>query len=244
MRHVNFFFKLVLACSLFGFALQYQSLLYNSVLTIILIAACFIEKLTLFRFPKQGYFFAILLLMMFAFRAAGDFGNVLKELPFGVVITDQGLWESALFVSQVVLLFLLFGVAVYSTPKEAFVRYFNRINTSKSRLVEPFKSITRIAMYVVYLLPKSLEYKSKVSKHLNETIDKKRSAGIKRRAFLVMERIYQFMTDILRRSEDEYGEFLSSQSKAPGRQVPQLAAIWHSALALLILGLHAGIIWF
>ena len=173
----------------------------------------------------------------------GDFGNVLLELPFGIAITDQGVWTAALFVSQILLLFLLFGIAVYSTPKEAFVRYFNRISASQSPLVAPFKGLARIAMYVVYLLPKSLEYKSHVSKHLNDSIDKKKPVGMKTRAGLVLERIYQFMTDILRRSESEYAEFLGSYLKTGLPKTPEKAAIWHSMLALLILGLHAGIVW-
>ena len=228
---------------LFGFALYYNSIYYNIALSSILIAACFIEKLTLFRFPKQGYFFVLLLLLMFVFRAAGGFGNVLLTLPFGVPVTDQGLWAAANFVLQILLLFLLFGVAIYSTPESEFVRYFNAINESESRLVQPFKSIARIAMYVAWLLPKSLEYKSDVSKELKGAVQK-HAAGLKQRVDMVLERIYRFILNILERSELQYSAFLNKQGAGNHIPLVKLSPAGHVLVAVLILTVHASLTWY
>ena len=71
MKKISLVFKIGLAFFLFGFALWYQQWWYNLTLAALLAGLIRWEKLRLFRFPRQGYFFAFFLLQGRLFRDHG-----------------------------------------------------------------------------------------------------------------------------------------------------------------------------
>jgi hypothetical protein len=102
--------------------------------------------------------------------------------------------------------------------------------------------MARIGMYVIYLLPKSLNYRQNISAELKNKLEGNR-ASIAMRARIVLENIYQFIYNILRRSEDEFAGFVeSTNTNAPVKPLA-VANVRHLAVALLVAGLHAELIW-
>jgi hypothetical protein len=239
---LNFLFKIVLSFFLVGFAVWYENLVYNLLLIILLLIILRKEKITLFRFPRQGYFFVLLLFFMFLFQAFNGYGKIMWQLPLGLTLTEQGLTMAAVFVTQVVLIFLTFGVAIYSTDKKQIFYYVKRLERSDKRGMELLQRLARIGMYVLYLLPKSLDYRKHISAELKNKLEGNH-ASIAMRSHIVLENIYQFIYNILRRSEDEFAGFVEFTNSDIPVKPPAVANFRHIVVTLLVVGLHANLIW-
>lgn len=242
MGKLNFLFKILLAFFLVGFAVWYENLVYNLLLIILLFIILRKEKITLFRFPRQGYFFVLLLFVMFLFQAFNGYGKILWQLPLGLTLTEQGLTMAAVFVTQVVLIFLTFGAAIYSTDKKQIFYYVKRLERSDKRVMKALQRMARIGMYVLYLLPKSLDYRKHISAELKSKLEGNH-ASIAMRSRIILENIYQFIYNILRRSEEEFAGFVEHSNSGTPVKPPAVANLRHIAITLLVAGLHANLIW-
>lgn len=242
MRKLNFLFKILLAFFFIGFAVWYQNLAYNLLLIILCAIILRKEKITLFRFPRQGYFFAFLLFLMFLFRAFNGYGKVLLQLPSGLSLTGQGLEMAAIFVSQLILVFMIFGIAIYSTEREQFLYYLKRLEQRNNPGLRELQRFAQIAMYVMYLLPKSLDYRRKISGELqNEFAGKPLSW--RGRFGIVMENVYRFMSGILYRSEEEFSSFVERNNSAVSLSPLTLMNARHLWVVILVAGFHTSLIW-
>ncbi len=242
MRNFNFLFKIALSFFLLGFAVWYEHLTYNFSLIALLGIILRIEKIALFRFPRQGYFFGILLLLMFLFRAFNGYGKILLQLPLNLALTDQGLRLSAIFITQVVLIFLLFGLAIYSTKQGEFFYYLKRLDRPGSRAAATLQQLARIGLYALYLLPGSLDYRKTIAADLQSGAAENRVSAITK-AKTAREQIYRFIYGILRRSEDEFGAFLAVRQSQQTVRPPSVLNLRHLAIAVIVIGLHANLVW-
>lgn len=242
MGKLNFLFKILLSFFLVGFAVWYENLAYNLLLIILLLIILRKEKITLFRFPRQGYFFVLLLFFMFIFQAFNGYGKILWQLPLGLTLTEQGLTMAAVFVTQVILIFLTFGVAIYSTDKKQIFYYVKRLERSDKRGMKLLQRMARIGMYVLYLLPQSLDYRKHISVKLKNKLEGNR-ASVAARSRIVLENIYQFIYNILRRSEEEFAGFVEFTNSDIAVTPPAVANLRHLVVTLLMVGLHANLIW-
>ncbi len=242
LKNFNLLFKIGSAFFLFGFVLWYENLIYNLLLIALIITVLVKDKITLFRFPRHGYFFAVLLCFLFLFRAVNGYGKVLIELPFGITLTDQGAENALNFITQVVLIFLLFGLAVYTTERGELLYYFERMNLSRSKSMLALQQWLRIVMYVLYLLPKSFDYRKEVTETLKIRVEENRFTPLTR-AKNVLDSIYQFIFNILKRSESEYPVFLKKNQSELLPVPPSPVNRQHISLSILIVGLHLVLIW-
>ena len=241
MKKISLVFKIGLAFFLFGFALWCQQWWYNLTLAALLAGLIRWEKLRLFRFPRQGYFFAFFLLLMFLTQAFAGYGKVLLTLPFGLVLTDSGLSSALTFVTQVLLIFLLFGAAIYSAEREEIRYYFRRMAGGGKGENRRIARLIRIGMYVFYLLPGSLDYRQAVSGKMRDSLDGA-AISLRGRLGLVLEHIYRFIYQLLIRSESDYTAFRAQDSRESS-EPPSWLNLRHLALAVAVLAVHAGLVW-
>lgn len=241
MKKISLVFKIGLAFFLFGFALWYQQWWYNLILAALLIALIRREKIRLFRFPRQGYFFAFFLLLMFLTQVFAGYGKVLLTLPFGLVLTDSGLAAALTFVSQVLLIFLLFGAAIYSAGQEELRYYFRRMAGGADGEGRRGARLIRIGMYVFYLLPGSLNQRQSVTGKMRDAVGGAR-LSLRDRLKLVLDQIYGFIHQLLVRSEYDYAAFRAQADREAGQPLPWLNRR-HLTLAAAVLAVHAGLVW-
>lgn len=220
----------------------YEHLAYNLGLLALLVILLRREKIALFRFPRQGYFFGILLLIMFLFRAFNGYGKILLQLPLNLALTDQGLRLSAIFITQVVLIFLLFGLAIYSTAQGEFFYYLKRLDRPGSRVAAMLQKLARIGLYALYLLPGSLDYRKTIAADLQSGATESRASAITK-AKMALEQIYRFIYGILRRSEDEFGAFLAARQTRQAVHPPSILNLRHLGILVVLIGLHANLVW-
>jgi len=242
LSKLNFLFKIALSFFLLGFAVWYEHLAYNLGLVVLLVIILRREKITLFRFPRQGYFFGILLLLMFLFRAFNGYGKILLQLPLNLALTDEGLRLAAIFITQVVLIFLLFGLAIYSTGQGEFFYYLKRLDRPGSRVAAMLQKLARIGLYALYLLPGSLDYRKTIAADLQSGAAENRASAVAK-AKMALEQIYRFIYGILRRSEDEFGAFLAARQAQQMVRPPAVLNLRHLAIAVIVIGLHANLVW-
>jgi len=242
LSKLNFLFKITLSFFLLGFAVWYEHLAYNLGLLALLGIILRKEKITLFRFPRQGYFFGILLLLMFLFRAFNGYGKILLQLPLNLALTDQGLRLSAIFITQVVLIFLLFGLAIYSTKQGEFFYYLKRLDRPGSRAAATLQQLARIGLYALYLLPGSLDYRKTIAADLQSGAAENRVSAITK-AKTALEQIYRFIYGILRRSEDEFDAFLAVRQSQQTVRPPSVLNLRHLGVLVILIGLHANLVW-
>jgi hypothetical protein len=216
--------------------------MYNLVLSGLLLIVLLKEKIILFRFPRQGYYFGFFLFIMFILRAFNGYGKVLLQLPLGLSITDQGLYTSSVFVSYVILIFLAFSLAVYSTDQKEIFCHLKPWDHSQNKVWRQGQRMARIGMYAIYLLPKSLDYRNTVSQKIRTQTGAGHSKVL-RKVNIVLENIYQFMHSILKRSEEEFASFQEVQQRENTSIPPALFNFRHAMTAVAILGLHLPLIW-
>jgi len=221
LNRVHLVVKILLALLILAFSAWYQHALYNFGAILILMLFLWLEKVTLFRFNRQGYFFSFFLLLLFIFRAFSGYGKVLLQLPGNVVITDGGLFSAITFVSQIVLIFILLSLVISTTPEPEIRFYFQRLHSSQRKWLQIFQRLARITLYVFYLIPITLGVQQQISQQVRQQIqDNDGNTGTKLRT--VLNHIYNFIIRILQISVDEYAAFLTRQFNEPIQPVPIL----------------------
>lgn len=240
MQKISFILKLGLAFFLYTFALLFDSVAYNLVVVLLLITVLIIEKISPFRFRKQIFAFSIFLLFIFLFQALSGYGKILIILPFQVAVTEEGLCEGFRFVTQILLIFLLFGAAVYSSNKTEILYYFRKGGQSISIAGRNLERFTRIGMFSIYMIPVSLKVQQQASADLKSrgNID-----GIKlwQRTNRVLDSMYYFFHTIISTSEKEYQQFVLQSNKSP--ESNPLLTIEGILISIAVLLIHGILIW-
>jgi len=242
LRNLNFLLKIFLASFLIGFSLYYQNLIYNLVLIIISLLLALFNRIAIIRNPKQLHLLFILLIFIFLFQIFNDYGKILVRLPFNLTITENGLNSASIFVTQISLIFLLFGIAINSTPQQDILYYFHKIGKFNSGFGETIQPLLRIGLFVFYLLPKSIniqqETRTKLSKKkINEKYKQKKKIS------MVMGRIYFFISSILILSENDYPGFIKDNPKNTPELVNGLFKVKSGILIVSVVFCHGIILW-
>lgn len=237
MKKLNLVYKLCLALFLLGFAVWFQNWVYNTALITLLILLIRFEKVSLFRFPRQGYFFAALLMVMFILQAVNGYGKILFQLPLNITITGNGLLTAFLFVSQVVLIFLLFGAAIYTADKPEVVHYYRALSGSEKGWKIVLQRWLRIGLYVMYLLPKALDYRQTVSAELKAAKSENR-ISLKDRCLNLLDHIYRFIANILDSSEKEYAAFKQQTEQTVAAAAQNWQTMRHALVTVTVLLIH------
>lgn len=242
MKSLNFVFKVIFSLFLVGFAVWYQNIAYNIILTAIMWFALRRESIVLFRFPRQAYFFSFFLLMMFLLQAFAGYGKIILALPFGLAVTDQGLYSAGLFVSHILLIFFTFGLAIYTTDQKEVSYLLNSLDHSKFKWAGRLQRLGRIGMYSLYLLPKTLGQRSEIIGELKDHQALK-GAGATTKAKPILEKIYQFVFNVLKQSEMEFAAFLKQYRNEKVTALPSIWTARHLGMAVFIIAVHAALIW-
>ncbi len=237
MKKLNLVYKLCLALFLLGFAVWFQNWVYNTALITLLILLIRFEKVSIFRFPRQGYFFAALLFVMFILQAVNGYGKILLQLPLNITITDDGLLTAFLFVSQVVLIFLLFAAAIYTADKPEVVHYYRALSGSERGWKTVLQGWLRIGLYVMYLLPKALDYRQTVSAEL-KTAKAKKEVSLKDRFLHLLDQIYRFIAHILDSSEKEYAAFKQQTEQTVAAAAQRWQTMRHALVTVTVALVH------
>ncbi len=237
MKKLNLVYKLCLALFLLGFAVWFQNWVYNTALITLLILLIRFEKVSLFRFPRQGYFFAALLMVMFILQAVNGYGKILFQFPLNITITDDGLLTAFLFVSQVLLIFLLFGAAIYTADKPEVVHYYRSLNGADRGWKTVLQGWLRIGLYVMYLLPKALDYRQTVSTELKAAKAEK-EISFKDRFLNLLDHIYRFIAHILDSSEKEYAAFKQQTELSVAAAAQNWQTVRHALVTITVALVH------
>ncbi len=242
LNKINFVAKICLALLILAFSAWYQHAIYNLGAIFVFMILLRLEKVTLFRFNRQGYFFSFFLLLLFVFRSFSGYGKILLQLPGGLQVTDGGLHTALTFVSQILLIFILFSLVISSTPEQEIRFYFRRLHASQRKRVFFFQRLARIVLYVIYLIPLTMGVQKQISRQVQHQI-KHNTDDISLKIKTILNHIYDFIIRILMVSVDEYASFLSRQFNEPVQSIglfntPTLIT------ALLIIGGHAVFIAF
>ncbi len=242
LQNINFILKFSLALLFFAFALWYDNVLYNIIIASILTLLVIKERISLFRFPRQLLIFSVFLVMIFLFQSVSGYGKILLNLPLNITITEEGILIASTFVTQILLIFLLFGSAIYSSKKEEIFYYFKKtekLGGSKGQVLE---RLLRIGMFAFYILPKSLRVQEQFSARIRSD-SKIQSRKIVRKAKAVLDHIYQFIYAIIKSTEREYPEFIVQKNRVSTFSPQPVVTLQNGSLLLAILFIHGILIW-
>lgn len=242
MRDINFLLKFSFAFFLFAFALWYDHITYNLIVGLIIISILIKEKISLFRFRRQIFIFSTFLIIIFIFQCFNGYGKILLNLPLQLTLTDEGIITAIKFVTQILLIFLLFGTAIYSSKKQEMLYYFIIPLKSHNVLKRTFERFFRIGIFSFYLVPNSL----KIQNHFTSNIKSKNKIqimGIGRRVNFIFENIYQFVKAIIKNSEKEYPDFVIQSDQTTNYSPKPLITINNGLIIFLVLFLHGILIW-
>jgi hypothetical protein len=179
---------------------------------------------------------------MFFFRAFNGYGKIILQLPLGFTLTEQGLEMAAVFITQIILIFLVFGIAIYSTERAQFWYYFKQLEDASYKWLRILKGTARIGIYVMYLLPKSLDYRKEISADLRKKLTGKRLSPVLRLK-IILDKVYQFILNIVQRSEAEYPLFMEQNKTTPTIAPPSILNFRHGLIAVLVIGIHINLVW-
>lgn len=241
MQNINFIAKLSLAFFLYIFALWFDGIVYNLVIILLLIAILIKEKISPFRFPKQILVFSIFLFFIFFFQAINGNGKIMVNLPLQITVTWEGVLAGLKFATQILLIFLLFGAAVYSSTKDEILYYFRKAGQSISIAGRNAERLIRIAMFSFYLLPKSIKVQKQISVRMRS--DSKSSMRFRQRVDMVLNGIYHFFYTIISTSETEYEQFVIQDKNLRGFAAKPLFTIENILFAFMVLFIHGVLIW-
>jgi hypothetical protein len=179
---------------------------------------------------------------MFLFRAFNGYGKILLQLPLGLTLTEQGLKMAAVFITQIILIFLVFGIAIYSTERAQFWHYFKKLENANHQWLRMLQETVRIGIYVMYLLPKSLDYRKAIFADLQGKLEGE-SRSLVSRLKIILDKVYQFILNILQRSETEYLLFVERNRTNTVVVPPSVLNLRHGLTAVLVFGIHANLVW-
>lgn len=235
-------FKFVLAFFIFVFALWYDHIAYNLAIGTILIILLAREQISIFRFHRQLFIFSLFLLTIFVFQSVNNYGKIWLDLPFGLTVTDLGVLTAAKFVSQILLIFLVFGAAIYSSEKAEILYYLNRLQKRSGSAGPGFDRVVRIGLFSFYMAPKSLRVQRDFSSQARSDTAMP-SKKIVEKAKSVLNSIYGFMHAILVTAQSEYPDF-ANRREMPTKFSPDSVLTLRNALILFaVFVAHGILIW-
>lgn len=180
--------------------------------------------------------------MIFIFQSFNGYGKILLNLPFHLTITNEGILTAFKFVTQILLIFLMFGTAIYSSKKEEILFYFRKPLKIHPLIERNLEKYFRIGMFSFYMVPNSLKIQSQFSKNLQS--DKKLQASrLKKRVNLVFDNIYQFIKVVLTKSEEEYLEFVTQGNQATNYSPIPVVSFKNILTVIFVLIIHSILIW-
>jgi hypothetical protein len=241
VRNINFILKLGLAFFIYIFALWFGSIIYNLIVVLLLVSVLIKEKISPFRFPKQILVLSIFLFFILLFQAANGYGKILITFPLQINITQEGLFEGLKFVTQILMIFLLFGAAIYSSRKGEILYYFRKVGQSISILGRNLERFARIGMFSFYLIPISITVQRQALSDLKSQ-NKISSMRLWKRINIVLDSIYHFFYTIISTSETEYGQFIAQSNKSEESAKP-LLTIENMLILFTVLLIHGILIW-
>jgi lipopolysaccharide/colanic/teichoic acid biosynthesis glycosyltransferase len=152
------------------------------------------------------------------------------------------LYSASIFVTQISLIFLLFGIAINSSPKEDILYYFHRIGKSKNKFGRMIQPLLRIGLFVFYLLPKSINIQQETRAKLSENGmgDKYQ---LKKRINMVIEKIYLFVTSIIILSENSYSNFIENTQKNTPELTNKIFKVKTVIVVTVVIFYHSIILW-
>jgi hypothetical protein len=170
------------------------------------------------------------------------YGKILLNLPFHLTITEEGILTAFKFVTRILLIFLLFGTAIYSSKKEEILFYFRKPLKIHRSVEQNLEKFFRIGMFSFYMLPKSLKIQSNFSESLrsNHNVQEYK---ISQRVNLVFGSIYKFMKAIIKNSEQEYPEFVVQNKTATNYSPLPLVSVKNAFILLSVMVFHSVLIW-
>ena len=242
MRNLNFLVKFFLAFFLFAFALWYGHITYNLIIGLIIISILIKDKISPFRFRRQIFIFSTFLVIIFIFQSFNGYGKILLSLPFHLILTEEGILTAFKFVTQILLIFLLFGTAIYSTKKQEIFYYFSKPLKSHAIVEQKLEGLFRIGFFSFYMVPNSLKIQSHFSNNVKFKY-KTQKMGIRQRVSLIFENIYLFVKAIIKNSEEEYPDFVIQSKRSAIYSPEPVITIKNGLILLFVLSIHGLLIW-
>lgn len=242
MQNINFVLKLGLAFFLYIFALWFDQIAYNMVIILISTAIFLKERISPFRFPKQILVFSTFLFFIIFFQSASGYGKILIRLPLQITITQEGVLSGFQFATQILLIFLLFGAAIYSSKKDEILYYFRKLGKSISFAGRNLERFTRIGMFTFYMIPKSIKVQQRASSDIKSRY-KNRSMRLGQRIKVVVDAIYHFFYIIISTSEMEYERFVDQSNKSREFFAKPYVTSENILILFTVLFIHIILIW-
>lgn len=233
MKSISFRYKALAAAFVLLFSAYYQQPYYNLLLILLLLFTLKVEKIKLFRFPGQVWFFGFFLLTIFVMQSVNGYGTILIDLPFGLYISREGLLSALLFTSGIGLVFLLCATAIYTTPPETFHYYLNRLEKRESTVGQLLYRAGRILLVVMHLIPAAFSGGKNL---LQEKTGDLTGSGPEKRLQILGDTIFRFFQELLVDSENE---FIRLKSEPPNIKQPTVLPHWGQlTLLAMLLGVH------
>ncbi|MGH1362435.1 MAG: CbiQ family ECF transporter T component [Calditrichia bacterium] len=238
MNSISLRYKFLLAFLVMLFAAWYQNPMYNISTLFILAVLLWREKIKVFRFAGQARFLMFFLVTIFLARSLNGYGKVLFELPFGLFLTDTGLQDGLVFITQILMIFLLCSLIIYSTPAESFQYYLGELKKQRSLSGRMLYRAGRILLLVMHLIPQALGGRSEMVQDLKAKMS---GASLSKRLSVLADGMFTFLQQLLSRSDAELREL--KQAEAPATK-PKVLAQWKQmGIVLFAIGLHAFLLW-
>jgi hypothetical protein len=242
LQKINFVLKFGLASFFFAFALWYNSVLYNSIIASILVIVLIKERMSLFKFPGQRFIFSLFLFMIFLFQSLSGYGKILINLPLNLTVTEEAVMTAITFVTQILLIFLLFGIAIYSSQKIEIFYYFEKIEGLGGPRGQSLERFLRIGMFAFYMLPRSLKVRDQISEKIRMD-SKVHAGGITERVKIILDHIYNFVFAIIKSTEREYPEFIIQRNNISTFSPKPVLTLQSGMILFSVLFIHGMLIW-
>jgi len=220
------------------FAAWYQNPMYNISTIFVLAILLWREKIKVFRFAGQARFLMFFLVTIFLARSLNGYGKVLLELPFGLFLTDTGLRGGIVFITQILLIFLLCSLIIYSTPAESFQYYLGELKKRRSLPGRLLYRAGRILLLVMHLIPQALSGRSEIVQGLKVRMS---GASLSKRLSVLADGMFTFLQQLLVSSDAGLREL--KQAEAPTTKPTVLAQWKQMSIVFLTIGLHAFLLW-
>ncbi len=240
LRRLNLIYKISIAAAIIVFALLFKSVWYNLVVILILTAVLKSQRIRIIRFHSLSYGLLIFLSILFIFRAFTGYGKIIFSISEQIRLTSGGLTEALLTVEQLVLIFLVMGVALYSATRTELYYYFSKIPGGPKGEGSAAVRLGRMSLFVVYLLPEMFRRGSLARRQLQNAPREKR--GVRGRLIEIAGVIGDFVVELLRRAEELYPEFAERNSSAKFTPIPVLN-VRHISLAGFLVLAHLALLW-
>ncbi len=240
LRNLNVLFKLVAGAAVVLVALSLRSLYYNLAVILGVVLLVKVQRIRLVRFRSLYFSLGLFLGLLFLFRLFPGTGKVLWEIPGGLTLTSGGLHQALLSVETILLVFLVFGAALYSSSREEIAYYLQKIPTESNRFLQFFSRMGQITLFAFFLLPIIFERGKTLRGEFQKGKNGRRGwkAGLEH----LGERLGDFFVQVLKRAEAEYPAFQSRVESSRFQPIPLFTSN-HALAALFLVAIHSVIWW-